>query len=145
MSAKVDGHRTINGLRRLSAGIHLAAQRTVASAVLAAEQSAKTTTLFHDQSGETRRSIKGSVWLNSGKVVARGAAMVLENGTKAHDIVSRNGGRLRFYVNGQAVFRRSVRHPGTSARPFMAQALFHAEHVVNYAAQIYVNEAIARA
>jgi len=48
-------------------------------------------------------------------------------------------------VNGTAVFRRSVRHPGTAARPFMAQALYHAEHVVGYAAQVYVNEAIARA
>jgi hypothetical protein len=145
MTAQVHGQKTIAGLRRLSAGIELASQRILAAAVLAAETNAKATTLFKDQTGKTRASIKGSVGLRTGKVVARGAASLLENGTHAHTITARNGGMLRFFVNGNAVFRRSVKHPGAAARPFMGQARYHAERVVEYASELYIGEAIARA
>jgi hypothetical protein len=145
VTAQVHGQKTIDGLRRLSAGIELASQRILAAAVLAAESSAKGTALFKDQTGGTRGSIKGTVGLHTGKVVAKGAAKFLENGTRAHTIAARNGGMLRFFVNGSPVFRRSVRHPGTASRPFMMQARLHAEHVVDYAAEIYIGEAIARA
>lgn len=145
MTAQVDGQKATEGLRRLSAGLVLASQRILASAVMAAESSAKSTTLFKDQTGKTRGSIKGTVGLRTGKVVARGAARVLESGTRAHTITARSGGMLRFSMGGTTVFRRTVHHPGTKARPFLMQARLHAEIVVAYAAQTYVNEAIARA
>ena len=145
MSATVHGDKTIAGLRRLSIEIEGAATRILAAAVIAAETHAKATTLFKDQTGRTRQSIKGSFGAMRGQVIARGAAGVLETGTRPHVIRARSGGMLHFFANGQELFRRSVRHPGTQPRPFMMQARLHAEIAAGYAAEIYVNEAIARA
>jgi hypothetical protein len=145
VTAQVQSVKTREGLRRTAVAVRQASRAILLSAVTAAQESAKSTTLFKDKTGETRQSIKATVFPDSGRVVARGAAMLLVNGTRAHVISARSGGMLRFFVNGQAVFRRRVQHPGSAPRPFMAQALFHAEHVVGYAAEIYLNEAIARA
>jgi len=145
MTAKVHGEKAKEGLRRVQQNIQAAAHFILAAGITAAEQSAKASTLYRDRSGKTRASVKGSINAGgmSGKVVARGASIFLENGTKAHTITARNGGVLRFFVNGQAVFRRSVRHPGTGPRPTMGNARYHAELAIGYAAQIYLNEAIA--
>jgi hypothetical protein len=44
-------------------------------------------------------------------------------GTRPHTITARRpGGMLRFEGQGGAVFRRSVRHPGTRANPFVQRA-----------------------
>jgi hypothetical protein len=145
VTAHVRTEKTREGLLRTSAAVVEASRAILFSAVTAAQSSAASTTLFKDQTGATRQSIKATVLGDSGRVVARGAASLLENGTRAHDISARSGGKLRFFANGQAVFRRRVHHPGTSPRPFMAQALFHAETVVAYAAEVYLNEAVARA
>src|ERR1019366_7785568 len=134
MTAKVHGEKAKEGLRRVQQNIQAAAHFILAAGITAAEQSAKASTLYKDRSGKTRAS---------GKVVARGASIFLENGTKAHTITARNGGMLRFFVNGQAVFRRSVRHPGTGPRPTMGNARYHAELAIGYAAEIYLNEALA--
>jgi hypothetical protein len=144
---QVRGEKTIAGLRRLSAGIQDAARLILAAAVEATVSSAKATKAFTDRRSNdgTRSTIKGTVAGNFGRVRAEGAAVFLENGTKAHTITARNGGMLRFFVNGQALFRRSVRHPGTRARPFMAEAARHGDRVIEYAAEIYISEAIARA
>jgi hypothetical protein len=145
VTAQVQGVKTREGLRRTAVAVRQASRAILLSAVTAAQESAKSTTLFKDKTGETRQSIKATVFPDSGRVVARGAAMVLENGTRAHEISARSGGMLRFFVNGQAVFRRRVQHPGTKATHFMGLARAHAELVVGYAAEIYLNEAIARA
>jgi hypothetical protein len=147
---QVHASKTIAGLRALSTRLIHAAEMTLVGAVEAAEMSAKTTTLFKDQSGKTRGSIKATVrasgaWDMRGRVVARGAAKFLENGTRAHTITARNGGMLRFYVNGNAVFRRSVHHPGQRATHFMQTARHMGELAAEFGAEIYVNEAIAGA
>lgn len=50
-------------------------------------------------------------------------AMAVHDGTSPHTITPRRGERLRFVVGGQVVYARSVHHPGTPARPFLADAL----------------------
>lgn len=144
---KVHGTKTIEGLRLLKQNLQSAAHFILAAGITAAESSAKGSSLYKDESGKTRASYKGSINAGglSGKVIGRGASIFLENGTKAHTITAKNGGMLRFFVNGQAVFRRSVHHPGTSPRPVMGNARYHAEMAIEYAAEIYVNEAIAGA
>lgn len=44
-------------------------------------------------------------------------------GTSPHIIRPRRRKALRFIHGGQLVFARSVRHPGTRARPFLTEAL----------------------
>lgn len=49
----------------------------------------------------------------------------VHDGTRAHLIAARKpGGSLRFIADGQVIFRRVVRHPGTKGRPFMRTALY---------------------
>lgn len=145
--SEIKTSRAIEGLRRLREKIDLAAHLTLAAVVAAAESNAKGTKLFKDGTSDphTRDTIKGTVSGDTGQLVARGAAIFLENGTVAHTITARNGGMLRFVQNGEVVFRRSVRHPGTRGTHFMAIAAQHAARTVPYAAEIYVNEAIASA
>jgi hypothetical protein len=139
--------KTIASLHAMSLRIVQAAQLTLVGAVEAAEASAKATTLFKDRSGKTRASIKATIRVSGlsgvrGRVVTRGAAVFLENGTRAHTITARNGGMLRFFVNGSAVYRRSVQHPGTAARPFMATARHFGEMAIEFWSEIYINRAI---
>lgn len=58
-----------------------------------------------------------------GSVVANAKqARFMEFGTKAHPITARRKSFLRFQVAGVTMFRRSIMHPGTKARPFMRAA-----------------------
>ncbi len=49
-------------------------------------------------------------------------AAAVHQGSRPHYIRARPGGALRFVWHGQEMFRRSVWHPGTRARPFLANA-----------------------
>lgn len=142
---KVDGQSAVQSMRLLEAGIHQAAMLALRSAVKAAEDSARSTSRFKDKSGETRGSIRGEVIGQRGKVSAGGVAKFLENGTVAHQIVARNATALHFFVNGQEFFRRMVQHPGTSPRPFMAEARERGLIAAEYGAAYYVNFAIQHA
>lgn len=46
----------------------------------------------------------------------------INDGTKPHRITARRTQFLKFQMNGTTMFRRSVYHPGTKARPFIALA-----------------------
>jgi hypothetical protein len=46
------------------------------------------------------------------------AAVFLNDGTDAHDIVATNAKALRFVMNGQVMFRKRVHHLGTKATKF---------------------------
>lgn len=51
-------------------------------------------------------------------------ADMVHDGTRPHIIRPRRpGGVLRFTVDGQVVYARFVRHPGTRGRPFLADAM----------------------
>lgn len=143
--ATIDARQTIAQLGLLQAGIAQAAGLTLRAAMEVAEKSAQGTALWKDRSGETRKSIHAERTSGlTGFVEARGASPFLENGTAPHMIVARNASVLRFVVNGETVFRRMVRHPGTQARPFMSIAALEAQKAANYAAEVYVDFAMRR-
>lgn len=50
-------------------------------------------------------------------------ALAVHEGTRPHIIRPRNARALRFRVGGEIVYAKSVRHPGTRARPFLFEAL----------------------
>ena len=59
----------------------------------------------------------------SGGVIAKAKyAKFVHDGTRPHLITPRRASVLAFQVGGRTVFARSVRHPGTRARPFLANA-----------------------
>lgn len=145
MSVEVDASRTLSGLANLEAGVMQAIGLTMRSAIEATEQSAKSTELFKDKSGKTRQSIKGEYHgvQAGGFVQAGGASKFLENGTRAHVIMGRP--LLRFVVNGETIYRRMVRHPGTAERPFMREARAVGERAADYGGDFFIGEAIRRA
>lgn len=49
-------------------------------------------------------------------------AAAVHDGTGPHIIKARRGQALKFQMGGRTVFARSVRHPGTEGRPFLADA-----------------------
>lgn len=49
-------------------------------------------------------------------------ASYVNDGTRPHDIVARNGKTLRFISGGAVVFRKRVRHPGTRPTLFFERA-----------------------
>ena len=136
----IDTRAAREGLRLLAAGIVNAAAQAMRVAVAAAEKSAKSTTLWNDQSGETRGSIKGEVESYSrGFVSAGGASVFLENGTKAASVAR----TVPMRINGALIFRH-FKHPGIKARPFMAEARVVGEATLEAALTQFINAAIAR-
>jgi len=63
-----------------------------------------------------RTRVKGTV-LNRAKYAA-----AVHDGSGPHIIRARKKRALRFEVGGKVVFARSVRHPGTKGRPWLAKA-----------------------
>lgn len=52
------------------------------------------------------------------------ASIYVLNGTRPHRIFPRSpGGVLRFTIGGRVVYARYVNHPGTTANPFLQEAL----------------------
>lgn len=96
-----------------------------------ATASAKASALLAIRSQTVRRT--GSLqddWLEvwDGPTLRRlsnysGHARFIDSGTRAHVITATRAKFLRFQMNGETMFRRSVNHPGTKARPFVALAL----------------------
>ena len=100
------------------------ARQIVARSTLNAETYAKQ--LAPVQTGNLRSSI-GSRFKNSGltgivEATAAHAAYV-EFNTRPHIIRAKRAKYLRFKKGGQVHFRKSVKHPGTTAQPFMRPAL----------------------
>lgn len=97
---------------------------SVSDATRAAHENAKSTPLFNDRTGKLRASIEGfDTGAFTGKVHAGTPyATFMENGTRPHVILPRNGPFLIFQINGATIFARKVNHPGTKKRPFMATA-----------------------
>ena len=60
----------------------------------------------------------------TGGVETRGVpyAAAVHEGSRPHRIVARRAKALRFMMGGEVVFRKSVWHPGTKARPFLTNA-----------------------
>ncbi len=88
---------------------------------------ARTSALYKSHTYGLRSSIQWGTQLGAqtAHAVMRASApyaAFVENGTKPHTIEPRHASVLRFVQNGAVRFSRSVNHPGTAPRPFMAQA-----------------------
>jgi hypothetical protein len=109
--------KTVGDIERVAIRIKDASIKAVRAATVDAANSAKATTLFSDQTGDTRASIQAVFQLAGsnpfGVVQAGGASVFLENGT---------------------VFME--------ARPFMTEAREFGERSLQYYADLYVNEAV---
>lgn len=132
---RVDSQSLRVALRR----VELELERTVPQALaLVADHvvnEARTTTLFRDRSGLLRRSIlRGPITgsfvagslrsdVSAGGLGGVRYAPFVHDGTRAHDIHPRRRKSLRFVSGGGFVFARRVHHPGTTARPFLREAV----------------------
>lgn len=140
----IDTREARDALVTLKGGVRNAMSLAMHAAVEAATHSAKSTTLYKDRTGDTRKSLVGESFALSGTVTGRNATIFLENGTRPHIIEARNAKMLRFVINGAVFFRRRVFHPGTEARPFMTIARDLGEQTLDYGASFFVDHAIAR-
>lgn len=133
-------------MQTMQGALYGAFASTIASAIKAAEESAKGTRLFKDRSGSsgTRSTIGSSRFGLNGEVHVGGAGRFLENGTKPHDIRAKSGGMLRFVVNGSVRFARVVHHPGTAERPFMSQARDAGLQAAEYGAVYFIDAVTSR-
>jgi hypothetical protein len=73
-------------------------------------------------SGSMSVGERGAMVVGQVVYTARYAAAVHE-GRRALTIRAKGNGRLRFVVDGQVIYARSVRQPARAGRPFLATAL----------------------
>lgn len=78
---------------------------------------------------------RGLLVIGGVSYTARYAAAV-HNGRRALTIRARNGGRLRFVIDGRTVFAREVHQPARAGRPFLATALREAAASEGFVAHI---------
>ncbi len=72
----------------------------------------------HNQMTATRESPGARGWVYNDADYAE----AVHNGSGPYVIRPRKGKALKFEVGGRTVFAKSVRHPGTRARPWIARA-----------------------
>jgi len=79
---------------------------------------------FKNQTGNLRRSIDRRVFSAARGIVFVGEkyGKYVEFGTRPHIIRPKSAKMLAFKVNGQMVFARQVRHPGSKPYPYMEPA-----------------------
>lgn len=87
------------------------------------------------RTGNLRSSQSSRVEVTAGRIVgvvenSASYAAAVHNGTAPHEIRPRSGNRVLtgWVFDGQPVFTPVVHHPGTKARPFLAQALADVIH-----------------
>lgn len=95
-------------------------------AAKAGERLSKERPGFTNRTGRTKAKTRGQVIRRGGKVIIRMSnnakhAAVLENGSRPHIIAARPFKKLRFVVNGQVIYRKSVLHPGTKPYRFLSK------------------------
>lgn len=78
----------------------------------------KTTTMARSQIVTPHRA-RMTVSISANTPYARS----VHEGSKPHDIVPRKAKVLAFMSNGEMVFRKRVRHPGTKGNPWMSRTV----------------------
>lgn len=122
---KIDTSGVRAKLARIRAELHESLQRSLALAGSQAVQNAKATDRFRDRTGDLRKSVRyqpGPGPYRGSVIADKRYAFWVENGTEPHIIRARNARYLRFEVNGEVFFRKSVRHPGTKPTHFLRDA-----------------------
>jgi hypothetical protein len=112
-----------------------ARRESIARAVTAGAEEARTNHRFQSRTGSTVAGIQGyGVAATQAEVVGvvestADTSVFLNDGTRAHEIVPRNAKALRFETDGQVVFAAHAQHPGTAPDPFFDHAVERAEEV----------------
>jgi hypothetical protein len=111
-------------LPRIFVALKDAARAALKDAAWEAHRSVRASTLFKDHTGNLRKTLKIDEPAEFTIRVRTGTkyAAHVEEGTPPHMIAARRARSLAFMWHGHRVFRRFVQHPGTRARPFMANA-----------------------
>lgn len=71
---------------------------------------------------EDHQQMVGPFFVTGGVTAHADYAAAVHEGTRPHVIRARRAKALSFIWHGERVFFRSVNHPGTRARPFLANA-----------------------
>lgn len=144
--ARGDSSRARFALRGLLGEIEFTIRDAVEVASKVAENAARSTTEWKDRSGKTRKSIKSSLFARGMgfKLMAKGAALFLEEGVAPHIITARHwkpttgkgagkGARfLEFQIAGVTFYRRSVFwHPTRGATHFMRDAVIEGAEAIS--------------
>jgi hypothetical protein len=112
-----------------------ARRESVARAVSAGADEARTNHRFQNRTGATVAGIQGYVAAaTQAEVVGvieslADTSVFLNEGTRPHELVPKNAKALRFETDGQVVFAARAQHPGTDADPFFDHGVERAEEV----------------
>ncbi len=136
----VDTTKALRELSDFAKHLEEASRGALHDALLAAEASAENSIRSQTKT-HTGRLLAGVQTVQTGPYTGHLFATApysgyVDGGTRPHIITAKSGGVLSFVMNGKRVFARSVKHPGTSPRPFVKPAM---------AAGIQVLEASLRA
>jgi hypothetical protein len=102
-------------------------RRGIYEALLAAGENVRAAitsgSYYKDRTGKTSKSFRVVPRSSTeAQVTAPGKVpIILDEGSKAHVIVAKKAGALRFVVAGSVLFRRKVNHPGTKPTAFVAK------------------------
>ena len=144
MTVTIDAQAFKASMSDLVIDVQYAATLAIKAAVGAAEASAKGTRLYTDGTGLLRQKTQGTASGITGKLTADTKyARFVESGTRPH-VIAAKGGTLSFVANGARRFAKVVNHPGTTARPFMAEAAVVGQTTLEYAAESFISDAITR-
>lgn len=103
---------------------------------------------YHNRTGRltnTRRSLVSGNGMSgwTGQIVWTAPyALYVDKATKGHPIVATKAKMLRFYINGNVVFRKRVWHPGTIGSHFSTRAEDYFRNVGSERLQAGVDSAI---
>jgi hypothetical protein len=77
---------------------------------------------LRDSIAEVPPTMSGRTLIKGSVIATAPHAQFVHDGTQPHVIRARNASALVFQVGGRTIFAKSVRHPGTRARPFLREA-----------------------
>jgi hypothetical protein len=112
-----------------------ARRESIARAVTAGAEEARTHHRFKSRTGATVAGIQGYVTVaTQAEVVGvlestADTSVFLNDGTRPHEIVPRSAKALRFETDGKVVFAARAQHPGTAPDPFFDHGVARAEEV----------------
>jgi len=130
-----NAHEVLAAITDLDRQLADARRESVARAVTAGAEEARTNHRFQSRTGATVAGIQGHVLVATPAEVvgvlesAAETSIFLNDGTRPHEILPRNAKALRFETEGKVVFATRAQHPGTAPDPFFDHGVTRAEEV----------------
>jgi hypothetical protein len=121
---KIDASECLRNLATIERRVLDSARVGMAEVAKIAYRSAKESTLFNDRTGEMRGTMDiVDLGAYKKRLIFRAAhAKWVNDGTRAHLIMAKPGGLMRFVIGGRVFFAKVVHHPGTAKRPILENA-----------------------